>query len=67
MSRDPRLYLDELIEACERALRYGGGLERSAYLPGAMAFEAILRQIEIIGEASAHLPEEIRQLAPQIP
>ncbi len=67
MSRDPLLYLDELIAATERACLFGNGLERGKFQPGGMAFEAIVRQIEIIGEAAGHLPEEIRVQAPEIP
>jgi uncharacterized protein with HEPN domain len=61
------LYLDELIEAAERAGQFGAGLDRGHYQPGGMAFEAIVRQIEIIGEAAAHIPEPLQALAPEIP
>lgn len=67
MSRDPRLYIDDIIDAVENALRYSEGLEREQYKPGAIAFEAIVRQIEVIGEAAAHLPPEIQGQAPSIP
>jgi uncharacterized protein with HEPN domain len=67
MSRDPLLYLDELIEAAQRACEFGHGLERERYQPGGMAFEAIIRQIEIIGKAAAHIPEELQADAPEIP
>ncbi len=67
MSRDPGLYLDELIGAAETALKFASGLSRNDFQPGSMAFEAIVRQIEIIGEAAAHLPDDIRNLAPTIP
>lgn len=63
MSRDPRLYID----AVENALRYSEDLEREKYKPGAIAFEAIVRQIEVIGEAAAHLPQDIQGQAPSIP
>jgi uncharacterized protein with HEPN domain len=67
MSRDPCLYLDELIGAADNAMQFGVGLARVDYQPGSMAFEAIVRQIEIIGEAAAHLPDHIRRQAPHIP
>jgi len=67
MLRDPLLYLDELIEAAQRACEFGNGLERGRYQPGGMAFEAIVRQIEIIGEAAGHIPEAIQTQAPGIP
>jgi uncharacterized protein with HEPN domain len=67
MSRDPRLYLDELINVTETAMRFAGGLSREDFVPCHMAFEAIVRQIEIIGEEAVHLPEEIRDLVPAVP
>jgi len=67
MSRDPLLYLEELIEAAERACEFGSGLDRRGCQPGSMAFEAIVRQIEIIGEAAGHIPADIRARAPDIP
>lgn len=67
MSRDPRLYLDELIEAAENALRFAAGRGREEFQPGQLVFEAVVRQIEIIGEAATHLPEEIRAQAPAVP
>jgi len=67
MSRDPGLYLDELIGAAETALKFASGLSRGDFQPGSMAFEAIVRQIEIIGEAAAHLPAEIQAQAPSVP
>lgn len=67
MSRDPRLYPEELIEAAQRACEFGTGLERERYQPGNMAFEAIVRQLEIIGEAAGHVPEDIQSKVPDIP
>ncbi|MCU0934010.1 MAG: DUF86 domain-containing protein [Thiobacillaceae bacterium] len=67
MSRDPRLYLDELIEAAENAMRFAAGEERQAFQPGQLVFEAIVRQIEIIGEAAAHLPDDFQARSPAVP
>ena len=67
MSRDPRLYLDELIEAAENALRFAEGQNRQTFQPGQLVFEAIVRQIEIVGEAAAHLPEDVRVCSPIVP
>ena len=66
-SRDPLLYLDELLKSASLACQYGEGLERSQYQTGIMAFEAIVRQIEIIGEAASHVPQDIRAQASGIP
>lgn len=67
MLRDPLLYLDELLKAASLASQFGEGLERADYRTGVMAFEAILRQIEIIGEAASHVPPNIQARASGIP
>jgi len=67
MSRDPRLYLDEMIDAMENALRFAEGRDQRDFQPGQIVFEAIVRQIEIIGEAAAHLPEDTQARAPTVP
>lgn len=67
MSRDPCLYLDELIDAANKALEFSIGLTRDDFRPGLMAFEAIVRQIEIIGKAAAHLPDDVLVQAPDVP
>lgn len=67
MSRDPILYLDELIEAAQRAIRFGSKLDDDGFVSGEMAFEAIVRQIEIIGEAAARIAPEVQARAPEIP
>jgi uncharacterized protein with HEPN domain len=67
MSRDPLLYLDELLKAASLACQFGEGLERVEYRTGVMAFEAIVRQIEIIGEAASHVPPHIQAQATEIP
>ncbi len=67
MSRDWRLYQDDILEACEKILRYVAGMTREAFLADTKTFDAVVRNLEIIGEASAHLPDSVRVKTPDIP
>ncbi len=48
-------------------MRFAAGEERQAFQPGQLVFEAIVRQIEIIGEAAAHLPDDFQARSPAVP
>jgi uncharacterized protein with HEPN domain len=65
--RDRRLYVEDMLEFCERAKDYSSGLSLGELLGDQMRYDAILRNLELIGEASTHVDEAIRALAPAIP
>jgi uncharacterized protein with HEPN domain len=65
--RDSRLYLEDMLAFCERALDYAGSVDRDGLAADAMRFDATLRNLELIGEAATHVPDELRVQAPGIP
>ena len=67
MSRNHRMYLRDIGEACERILRYVSGMRLAEFQQDELRFDAVLRNLEIIGEACKGIPEEVRQRRPQIP
>lgn len=66
MSREYRLYLNDMIEACERVLRYTEGLNAHQFFSSDMVYDAVMRNLEIIGEAAKAIPDEVRTQAPDI-
>jgi uncharacterized protein with HEPN domain len=66
-TREQRLYVEDMLEFCERALRYADGQPLQALLTDTMRYDAILRNIELIGEAATHLGPAERALGPEIP
>lgn len=66
-ARDRRLYVEDMLEFSERAIRYAVGLNLEALLQDTMRYDAILRNIELIGEAATRLGPEERALAPEVP
>ena len=67
MSRDVTLYLDDMIEACRRIGQYTQGLSRATLVSGTMPHDAVLRNLEVLGEAAKNVPADVRGLDVEIP
>jgi len=65
-SRHDRLYLYDIIECCERASRYISGVSEKDYHSNPMLQDALVRNIEVVGEAVKNLSQEIRDAHPEI-
>ena len=66
MSRSWRLFLGDIHEASDRILRYAEGKDLSAFSADEMAYDAVLRNLQIIGEAAKAIPEDVRQAHPEV-
>ena len=59
-------YLDDIREACERIMRYSQGLDLNQFVQDEKTFDAVVRNLEVIGEAAKHIPPEIRACYPDV-
>lgn len=66
MSRDPLISLEDIRDAVERILRYTEGLDRPGFLASDLVFAAVVRNLEVIGEAAKNVPEDLRQRYPVV-
>lgn len=66
MSRDGTLYVEDIRRACDKVVRYSRGLHRDDFFADEKTVDAVLRNLEIIGEAVKHLPQEVRGQYPGI-
>lgn len=64
MSRDWLLYLDDLIASAEKVQRFLKGRSLDAFIADELLFDAVLFNLEVIGEAVKKLPEEAKSAAP---
>lgn len=67
LPREWRFYLDDMIAFAEKVVAYSQGLDQEGFVASGLNYDATLRNLELIGEAATHIPEEIRQPNPQIP
>ena len=66
MVRDHRLYLDDIIEAVRRIKEFTNDMDFDDFKADIKTQDAVVRNLEIIGEASGRLPEEVHLSAPEI-
>jgi uncharacterized protein with HEPN domain len=66
MRRDPRLHLDDVLDAIENIRDYTVGLDFGAFQKDRKTQDAVVRNLEIIGEAAGRLPNSYRAAAPEI-
>jgi uncharacterized protein with HEPN domain len=66
MSRDESLYLDDIQESCEKVLRFTKGMTYKEFVHDELHFDAVLRNLEIIGEAVKNISEQTRQKYPDV-
>ncbi len=60
-------FCKDIMEASKRALTYSKNLDYKAFSKDIKTQDAIIRNIEIIGEAVKNIPEDSRNLYPNIP
>jgi uncharacterized protein with HEPN domain len=65
--RDWRLYAEDIIEACGKIRRFIQGMTPEAFVADERTRDAVLRNIEIIGEAAKNIPDDVVARAPEIP
>ncbi len=61
-----RLYLQDMIDFAERAVTYTAGFDQDAFIGDGRTYDATLRNLELIGEAATHIPDDVREANPQI-
>jgi len=66
MRRDFGLYLDDILEAIQQIRSYVQGYDEQTFASDRKTQDAVIRNLEIIGEAARNLPEEIKKAAPEI-
>jgi uncharacterized protein with HEPN domain len=67
MKRDESVYLRHILDAITKAEEYLQGLDESGFNGNSLVQDGVIRQIEIIGEATKRLSPELRRLYPHVP
>jgi uncharacterized protein with HEPN domain len=65
--REIQDYINDLIEACEDILSFTKGLSYSDFVGDKRTVNAVIRSLEVIGEATKNLPISFRNKYPNIP
>jgi uncharacterized protein with HEPN domain len=66
-AREWRFYVDDMIGFGEKVLVYTAGLDQAAFVANTLVYDATLRNLELIGEAATHVPDDVREAHPEVP
>lgn len=65
--REWRFYIDDMIQFAQNVIAYSDGFTQQAFVNSGLNYDATVRNLELIGEAATHIPDEIRQANSAIP
>jgi uncharacterized protein with HEPN domain len=65
--REWRFYVDDMIAFAQKVQAYTAGLTQAGFVADPRTYDATLRNLELIGEAATHVPDEVRASHPEIP
>ncbi len=66
MSRSIRLYLEDILTSCSKVRRYTQGMSFQDFQADDRTYDAVLRNLQLIGEAVKNIPQEMRVKYPEV-
>lgn len=67
MKRDIKVYIEDILESISRIEEYVKDLDEAEFYGNSEKQDAVLRRLEIIGEAVKNIPQDVRDKYPEIP
>jgi uncharacterized protein with HEPN domain len=67
MKKDPKIFLKHILESIEKIEEFTKGIYRDEFFDLIQVQDAVIRRIEIIGEATKSLPDEFRERHEDVP
>ena len=67
MRKDSKILIEHILECIERIEEYTKGITKDEFFDSPQSQDAVIRRIEIIGEAIKNIPIEIKNRYPNIP
>ncbi|MBI3501000.1 MAG: DUF86 domain-containing protein [Bacteroidetes bacterium] len=67
MHKDNFVYIGHILERAERILQFMEGMDESAFCNDEKTKSAVIREFEVIGEASKRISDDFKTLHPALP
>lgn len=61
MNKDDRIYIEHIRESISRILEYTNDLNEPKFLENKLVQDAVIRQFEVIGEATKNISDQFRE------
>jgi uncharacterized protein with HEPN domain len=66
VSRSWELFLRDMLEAARKVVRFTADRQLETFVADEMAYDATLRNLEVLGEAAKSIPEDVRRRHPNV-
>ena len=66
MKKDPRVYIDDVIKSCSSVAKYIEGKNKEQFGQDDELQDAVIRRLQIIGEAVKRLSQDFRTEHPEV-
>jgi uncharacterized protein with HEPN domain len=67
MKRDYNFYIKDILQSIMQIEKFVEGMDYEEFLRDEKTTSAVIRKLEIIGEAAKHIPARVRQAHPKLP
>jgi len=64
--REPKFLLEDILECVEKIGRYTNSMIYDEFIADSKTIDAVIRNLEVIGEAANRLPDEYKDAHPEI-
>jgi uncharacterized protein with HEPN domain len=65
--KDDKIYIEHILQSIDRIEAYLSGKDHQSFSDDFMTQDAVVRQLEIIGEATKRISKGLRNLNPLVP
>lgn len=66
MQKSSDLYLSDVLDSIEKILEYTHGMSFESFKQNKLIVDAVMRNLEIIGEAAKRIPPELKRNNPHV-
>ena len=66
MKKDVKIYLKDILESIEKIEKYTKDFTKESFCDDVLLQDAVIRRLEIIGEAAKNIPENCKKKYPEI-
>ena len=65
--REWRFYLQDMITFADKVILYTDGLNQAGFVGSGLNYDATVRNLELIGEAATHIPDDVCKATRKFP
>jgi len=67
MRKDPKIFIKHILESIKYIEEYTKGISKDDFLRSTQIQDAVIRRLEIIGEATKNIPSEWKETHSEVP